>query len=103
MHDADDAVTAPPTQTKITKPAPTIAAAEYLYTVQPDDNLAKIARDQVGDVHAIAAIQELNGDTLKGPKKDVVIAGTKLRLPGKPLRKQTSENSEANEAKFRMA
>jgi LysM repeat protein len=90
VHDADDAITQPvnTTDTHVSKPAaPAVAAAQYLYTVQPGDNLTKIARDQVGDIRAVAAIQELNGDTLKGAKKDVVISGTKLRLPGKPIAK----------------
>jgi Tfp pilus assembly protein FimV len=67
------------------KPAKAAADAGYLYTVQPGDNLTRIARNEVGDVHAIAAIQELNPDKLKGPNHDIVIAGCKLRLPGKPL------------------
>jgi LysM repeat protein len=67
------------------KPSKAESDAGYSYTVQPGDNLTKIARDQVGDIHAIAAIQELNQDKLKGPNHDIVIAGCKLRLPGKPL------------------
>jgi LysM repeat protein len=67
------------------KPSKAEADAGYVYTVQPGDNLTKIARDEVGDVHAIAAIQELNPDKLKGPNHDIVIAGSKIRLPGKPL------------------
>jgi hypothetical protein len=67
------------------KPAKADSDSGYSYTVQPGDNLTKIARDQVGDIHAIAAIQELNPDKLKGPNHDIVIAGCKLRLPGKPM------------------
>jgi LysM repeat protein len=67
------------------KPANGVADAGYLYTVQPGDNLTKIARDEIGDIHAVAAIQELNTDKLKGDNHDIVIAGSKLRLPGKPL------------------
>ena len=67
------------------KPSKVAVDAGYLYTVQPGDNLTKIARDEVGDVHAVAAIQELNPDKLKGPNHDVVIAGSQIRLPGKPL------------------
>jgi Tfp pilus assembly protein FimV len=67
------------------KPSKAVTDAGYLYTVQPGDNLTKIARDEVGDVHAVAAIQELNPDKLKGTNHDVVIAGSKIRLPGKAL------------------
>jgi LysM repeat protein len=59
----------------------------YLYTVQPGDNLTRIARDELGDIHAIAAIKELNRDRLKGPNHDILIAGSELRLPSKPLAK----------------
>jgi LysM repeat protein len=80
----DDSVakTASAVQDKSSKAA---SDAGYLYTVQPGDNLTKIARDEVGDIRAIAAIQELNPDRLKGPNHDVVIAGSKIRLPGKPM------------------
>jgi LysM repeat protein len=67
------------------KPSKAAKDASYFYTVQPGDNLTKIARDEVGDVRAIAAIQELNADKLKGENHDIVIAGSKIRLPGKPL------------------
>jgi phage tail protein X len=67
------------------KPSKAASDAGYLYTVQPGDNLTKIARDEVGDIRAVAAIQELNPDRLKGPNHDIVIAGSKIRLPGKPL------------------
>jgi len=67
------------------KPSKAASDASYFYTVQPGDNLTKIARDEIGDVRAIAAIQELNPDKLKGANHDIVIAGSKIRLPGKPL------------------
>ncbi|MBV8781176.1 MAG: LysM peptidoglycan-binding domain-containing protein [Phycisphaerae bacterium] len=57
----------------------------YVYTVKPGDNLTKIARDELGDTHAVASIQELNGDKLKGPHHDIVLVGMKLKLPGKPV------------------
>jgi LysM repeat protein len=78
--DADDAI-------KTATSAKTAGDTIYLYTVKPGDNLTKIARDQLGDMHAVASIQELNTDRLKGAKHDVVLVGMKLRLPGKPVAK----------------
>ena len=78
--DADDAIKTATTA----KPA---GDTVYVYTVKPGDNLTKIARDQLGDMHAVASIQELNGDKLKGAKHDVVLVGMKLKLPGKPVAK----------------
>lgn len=81
--DADDVVRTA-SESKSTKSA---ADTIYTYTVKPGDNLTKIARDQLGDMHAVASIQELNGDKLKGTKHDVVMVGMKLKLPGKPVAK----------------
>ncbi|MGH7215108.1 MAG: LysM peptidoglycan-binding domain-containing protein, partial [Tepidisphaeraceae bacterium] len=58
---------------------------EYWYTVKEGDSLWKIATDQLGDPGAVAAIKELNKDALRGENHDVVIAGSKLRLPAKPV------------------
>jgi LysM repeat protein len=80
-----DETAAKPASATEEKPSRAASDAGYVYTVQPGDNLTKIARDQVGDVHAVAAIQELNPDKLKGANHDIVIAGSKIRLPGKPL------------------
>jgi Tfp pilus assembly protein FimV len=52
-----------------------------VYTVQPGDNLWRIAISQVGDSGAVAAIQELNRDTLGGGT--TLKPGMKLRLPAK--------------------
>lgn len=85
-HDADDAVaTKPPTPAAPADVKP--SADDSLYVVQPGDTLTKIAREQVGDVHAIAAIQDLNRDVIKGANKDVIYVGMKLRLPGKSVAK----------------
>jgi nucleoid-associated protein YgaU len=65
--------------TKTTKPS----ASEHFYTVKPGDNLWAIARDECGDSAAVSMLKELNKDALKGA--DVVKAGMKLRLPGKPV------------------
>lgn len=56
---------------------------EYWYTVKPGDSLWKIATEQLGSGAAVAAIKELNADTLKG--RDVVTVGMKLKLPGRPI------------------
>jgi LysM repeat protein len=62
---------------------PAVATANYSYTVKEGDNLWSIARDEVGDSGAVAAIKELNKGLLKGG--DTIVAGMKLRLPAKPL------------------
>lgn len=59
------------------------APAEYWYTVKENDNLWRIARDQVGDPAAVPALKELNKDVLKGG--ETVRVNMKLRLPGKPM------------------
>jgi nucleoid-associated protein YgaU len=65
-------------------PAPIKAAgAEYWYQVQPGDNLWKIAKERLGDAATVPAIKELNRDQVKN--WDVIPAGTKLRLPSKPI------------------
>jgi LysM repeat protein len=64
-------------------PAPTPTQTEYWYTVKQGDSLWKIAAEQCGDANAVAAIKELNRETLKGG--DTVQLNMKLRLPAKPL------------------
>jgi LysM repeat protein len=79
--DADDAIKTATVSTSAKAAGDTV----YVYTVKPGDNLTKIARDELGDMHAVASIQELNSDKLKGTKHDIVLVGMKLRLPGKPV------------------
>lgn len=57
-------------------------ANENWYTVQPGDSLSKIAVTQCGTATAVAAIKELNKDTIKN---DIIMAGQKLRLPNKAV------------------
>ena len=65
-------------------PAPIKAAvAEFWYQVQPGDNLWKIAKEQLGDATTVSAIKELNKQTIKN--WDVLPAGTKLRMPARPI------------------
>jgi nucleoid-associated protein YgaU len=65
-------------------PAPIKATvAEYWYQVQPGDNLWKIAKEQLGDTRTVSAIKELNKHNIKN--WDVLPAGTKLRLPARPI------------------
>lgn len=59
------------------------ANSEQWYTVQPGDNLWKIASEQVGSGSAVEAIKALNKSVLKGG--DVVQPNMKLRLPAKSL------------------
>jgi hypothetical protein len=79
-------------ESTVVEPARTVASSqtprdvgEYWYTVKEGDSLWKIATEQCGRAGAVAAIKELNGDVLKGEARDIVIVGTKLRLPGKPV------------------
>ena len=65
-------------------PAPIKAAgAEYWYQVQPGDNLWKIAKERLGDASTVPAIKELNKANVKN--WDVLPAGTKLRMPARPI------------------
>lgn len=76
-------VTPVATERTAVAPRPTTpAVTENIYTVQPGDTLTRIARDQVGDPTAMAAIKELNRDQVKN--WDVLQVGTRLRLPNKP-------------------
>jgi nucleoid-associated protein YgaU len=59
------------------------AGAEFWYQVQPGDSLWKIAKEQLGDTSTVAAIKELNKANVKN--WDVLPAGTKLRMPARPL------------------
>jgi LysM repeat protein len=75
---------APPTPAPERATAPIKAAgAEYWYQVQPGDNLWKIAKEQLGDASTVPAIKELNKANVKN--WDVLPAGTKLRMPARPL------------------
>jgi Tfp pilus assembly protein FimV len=72
--------------------SPARETAEYWYTVKEGDSLWRIATEQCGRAGAVAAIKELNLDTLKGEEHDVVIVGSKLRLPGKPVASAAAPN-----------
>jgi nucleoid-associated protein YgaU len=65
------------------KPSEKPAADEHWYVVKEKDTLWGIAKDQVGDSGAVAAIKELNKDSLKGG--DTVRVGMKLKLPAKAM------------------
>src|SRR5258706_5911073 len=71
---------APQTQTPRIAATPT---PEDWYTVKGNDNLWRIARDQLGDAGAVAALKELNKDVLHG--SETVLVNMKLRLPAKPV------------------
>jgi nucleoid-associated protein YgaU len=58
-------------------------AGEYWYTVKENDNLWRIAKEQLGDPAAVAVLKELNKDVLKGG--ETVRVNMKLRLPSKPI------------------
>ncbi|HET6246132.1 MAG TPA: LysM peptidoglycan-binding domain-containing protein [Tepidisphaeraceae bacterium] len=77
------------TATTPARSAPVIPAVattdgpHYFYTVKENDNLWKIAAEQLGDGTAWAAIKELNKDVLKGGEN--LRPNMRLRLPAKPL------------------
>jgi nucleoid-associated protein YgaU len=79
-----------PSQNSTDLPTPTDAptpstSRQYFYTVQDGDSLWRIANDVLGDASQVDALKELNASVLKGDDHDVVISGTKLRLPSKPV------------------
>ena len=53
------------------------------YTVKENENLWKIAAEQLGSGNAWTQIRDLNQDVLKG--EDQVRANTRIRLPNKPV------------------
>jgi LysM repeat protein len=60
---------------------PVAATPEHTYTVKQGETLTRIALEQMGTADAVSAIVELN--KIKDPNR--VVAGTKLRLPAKPI------------------
>ena len=66
-------------------PAPAPAGGENFtwYTVKENENLWKIAAEQLGSGNAWSQIRDLNQDILKG--EDQVRANTRIRLPNKPV------------------
>jgi nucleoid-associated protein YgaU len=84
----------PATATPAARPAAApVASADrgYSYVVKPNDSLWGIARNQLGNTGAVAAIKELNKDLLKGG--DIVQPGMRLRLPAKPVASANLPNS----------
>ena len=61
--------------------APGLDSGQVWYTVQENDNLWKIAADQLGSGNEWQKIKDLNKDILKGG--DTVHPNMRLRLPGK--------------------
>jgi nucleoid-associated protein YgaU len=53
------------------------------YIVKDNDNLWRIANEQLGSGNAWLQLKELNKDILKG--KETVVVNQRLRLPAKPL------------------
>jgi nucleoid-associated protein YgaU len=72
------------------KPAETKTADTntYWYKVKENDNLWKIASDQLGNGNAWTAIKELNKDVLKGGES--LHPNMRLRLPAKPVNSATA-------------
>jgi nucleoid-associated protein YgaU len=72
--------------TQLVDPIPAAAPAAgggMWYVVKENDNLWKIAADQLGSGNAWLQIKELNKDILKGG--ETVQPNMRLRIPGKPL------------------
>ena len=70
-------------QTATQSQQPTTTTPEHVYVVQSGDTLWSIARNELGNTAAVAAIRDLNQDVLKG--SDRLRANMKLRLPAKPV------------------
>jgi nucleoid-associated protein YgaU len=81
---------APPAPAPVEASAPAAQQAEAAaqgafswYTVKENDNLWRIAADQLGTGTAAKQIKDLNGDVLKG--NDNLQVGMRLRIPPKPV------------------
>jgi len=95
--DVATATPAAPAQTPAPTPAPAAPvargatptqqapAAENFswYTVKENENLWKIAAEQLGSGNAWTQIRDLNQDILKG--EDQVRSNTRIRIPNKPV------------------
>jgi nucleoid-associated protein YgaU len=60
-------------------PEPVVAGKGQIYTVQPKDNLGKIALKAYGDASKWQRIQDANADVLKGGV--ALKVGMKLKIP----------------------
>ena len=59
--------------------AETVEPAFKSYTIQPGDNLSKIAKREYGDANQWRRIFEANTDTLKNPDK--IFPGQVIKIP----------------------
>ncbi len=71
-----------------------VSAFASSYTVQADDTLYKIAREQLGDEARWIEIYKLNKDKIKNPS--AILVGQELQLPGDSA---STENATTQEAK----
>lgn len=81
-----DVAAAPPAAQGAPAPsAPSATAAENFswYTVKENENLWKIAAEQLGSGNAWTQIRDLNQDILKGDTQ--VRSNTRIRLPNRPV------------------
>ena len=80
---ARTAQTEPTTARRPETAAPAAGENFTWYTVKENENLWKIASEQLGSGNAWSQIRDLNQDILKG--EDQVRANTRIRLPNKPV------------------
>ena len=86
---ANPVAVAPAAPAPVEAPAPAVSQAEATsaaftwYTVKENDNLWRIAADQLGTGTASKQLKEFNGDILKG--NDNLQVGMRLRIPPKPV------------------
>jgi nucleoid-associated protein YgaU len=92
---AETATTAAPSQAPAPTPAPAATPAQApiatapggenfsWYTVKENENLWKIASEQLGSGNAWTQIRDLNPDILKG--NDQLRVNTKIRIPNRPV------------------
>ena len=83
----DDRPTAPPPEprrvTQVSSGEPALGPGQVWYTVKENDNLWKIAAEQLGSGNAWLQVRDLNKDVLKGG--DTVVPKMRLRLPARPV------------------
>ena len=78
-----DVAVAPPAAPAPQAPAAGVPENFSWYTVKENENLWKIAADQLGSGNAWTQIRDLNQDVLKGDTQ--VRANTRIRIPNRPV------------------
>lgn len=75
--------TAPVPVTELVEPLPAARSSTRIYVAKENDNLWRIAAEQLGSGNAWTQIKALNKDVLKGG--ETVLPNMRLRLPARPV------------------